>query len=146
MTARGFLHYEISNYAKPGQQARHNLGYWRGGEYLGLGCAAVGFARDGVGVGPGATGIRWRNDVSPERYEGGNAGEVVEELDGEALMKERIMLGLRLAGGVDLDDAEQDLGTRGWTKEREKTAAWLVERGRVVREGSRLRVPRKAWL
>jgi oxygen-independent coproporphyrinogen-3 oxidase len=154
MTARGFVHYEISNYAKPGQEARHNLGYWRGREYLGLGCAAVGFAREkegagahaGAGSATGAKGIRWRNDVSPERYEQGNVGEVLEDLDGEALMKERIMLGLRLAGGVDLDDAQRDLGSPGWTPDREKTTAWLVERGRVVREGSRLRVPREAWL
>lgn len=61
-------------------------------------------------------------------------------------MRERIMLGLRLAGGVDLGGAERDLGARGWTKEREKTAAWLQERGRVVREGERLRIAREAWL
>ncbi len=139
MTAAGFVHYEISNYARPGEEARHNLGYWRGEEYLGLGCAAVGFVRKGAG------GTRWRNPVSPERYEAGGEAEI-EELGPEALMKERIMLGLRLAEGVDLDEAERDLGAPGWTKEREKTAAQLVERGRVVRDGSRLRVSRQAWL
>ena len=143
MAARGFVHYEISNYARPGHESRHNLGYWRGDEYLGLGCAAVGFAREG---GKPASGVRWRNDPSPDRYEDGNAGETVEALDAESLMKERIMLGLRLAEGVDLAEAEADLGALGWTEERERTARWLVERGRVVREGARLRVPRAAWL
>jgi oxygen-independent coproporphyrinogen-3 oxidase len=140
MTARGFLHYEISNYARPGQEARHNLGYWRGEEYLGLGCAAVGFAR-GEG-----RGVRWRNDAVPERYQSGNGGEVVESLDAEALMRERIMLGLRVVDGIDLDEAAEDLRAPGWTTDREKTASWLVERGRVVRDGARLRVPREAWL
>ena len=144
MTAKGFLHYEISNYARPGHESRHNLGYWRGREYLGLGCAAVGFARDGSGS--PASGKRWKNDVSPERYERDNSGEAVECLDADALMRERIMLGLRLAEGVDLGEAEADLGARGWTKEREKTSAWLRERKRIVREGERLRIPREAWL
>jgi oxygen-independent coproporphyrinogen-3 oxidase len=61
-------------------------------------------------------------------------------------MRERIMLGLRTVEGVDLDEAAEDLGAPGWTDAREKTGAWLAERGRVVREGGRLRVPREAWL
>src|SRR5690606_3588854 len=44
----GFAHYEVSNYAQPGEEARHNLHYWRGGPYLGLGAAAVGCLDMGV--------------------------------------------------------------------------------------------------
>ena len=40
--AAGFAHYEVSNYARPGEESRHNQHYWRGGSYLGLGAAAVG--------------------------------------------------------------------------------------------------------
>ena len=40
--AAGFRRYEVSNYARPGHEARHNLGYWHGAPYLGLGCAAYG--------------------------------------------------------------------------------------------------------
>src|SRR5205823_8559402 len=58
LAVRGLQHYEISNYAREGEEARHNLGYWRGEEYLGLGCAAYGR----VG------GVRWRNVVEPARY------------------------------------------------------------------------------
>jgi oxygen-independent coproporphyrinogen-3 oxidase len=62
-------------------------------------------------------------------------------------MRERIMLGLRMADGIDLDDAARALGTPGWTAEREKTTRWLVDRGRVIREAGRLRVPPgTAWL
>jgi putative oxygen-independent coproporphyrinogen III oxidase len=145
--ALGYAHYEVSNYAQAGQEARHNLGYWRGHEYLGLGCGAYGFVMQGTRRGEGA---RYRNEVLPEKYvtRAGSGSEISREpLDAQTLMRERIMLGLRMAEGVDLDEAARALGTSGWTELREKTARWLVERGRVIREGSRLRVPRgAAWL
>ena len=61
-------------------------------------------------------------------------------------MRERIMLGLRMVGGVDLDAAADELGAEGWTEERRRASSWLEERGRIVREGPRARVPREAWL
>jgi oxygen-independent coproporphyrinogen-3 oxidase len=62
------------------------------------------------------------------------------------MLRERIMLGLRVAGGVYLDEEACDLGVEGWTPERRKASAWLEERGRIVREGARARIPRDAWL
>jgi oxygen-independent coproporphyrinogen-3 oxidase len=160
LSARGFVHYEISNYARPGQEARHNLGYWRGDEYLGLGCAAYGFLRnerrprrnesenENESESETACGLRYRNDVAPQRYAAG-APCSEEPLDAAALMRERIMLGLRTRDGVDLDEAETSLGAPGWTASRQRAASWLSERGRIVRDGtrgSRVRVPREAWL
>jgi oxygen-independent coproporphyrinogen-3 oxidase len=149
--AHGLAHYEISNYARPGEEARHNLGYWRGEEYLGLGCAAFGFLRCDTG-GP-AAGVRYRNELDPSRYVDStrspgcvrDAG-TREPLDGETLLRERIMLGLRLAAGVDLTEAAADLGVAGWTAQREQEAERLVERGRLTRDGARLRIPAPAWL
>jgi putative oxygen-independent coproporphyrinogen III oxidase len=144
--ALGYRHYEVSNYAQAGQEARHNLGYWRGHEYLGLGCGAYGFVMHP----PRRGGTRYRNEVSPEKYvartrTGSETSR--EPLDAPTLMRERIMLGLRMADGIDLDDAARALGTPGWTAEREKTTRWLVDRGRVIREAGRLRVPPgTAWL
>ena len=141
LSSRGFRHYEISNYAKPGEEARHNLGYWRGEEYLGLGCGAVG--RTG--------GVRYRNLTDPKRYvEGTKAPEIapatLEELDGETLLRERIMLGLRLEEGFDLGESGRELGVAGWTEARSREAAALEKRGRLVRDGERMRIPRAAWL
>src|SRR5208283_2742528 len=75
LSARGFRHYEVSNFAKPGEEARHNLGYWRGDEYLGLGCAAFGFVRSTSASEHGphpnggpARGVRYRNAAQPERF------------------------------------------------------------------------------
>jgi putative oxygen-independent coproporphyrinogen III oxidase len=173
LTARGLVHYEVSNYARPGQEARHNLGYWHGDEYLGLGCAAVGFVRGGFGredfvregfvrapdTGEGARGVRYRNLVQPERYieatrhatqEAAGGGDPLaessESLDGPTLLRERIMLGLRLAQGLDVEVAANALNAPGWTPERMRAAAWLEQRGRIVRTENRIRVPRSAWL
>jgi oxygen-independent coproporphyrinogen-3 oxidase len=156
LESRGLRHYEISNYAEPGEEARHNLAYWRGDEYLGLGTAAFGFARDEHKKGHG---LRWRNAIEPKRYveatrkiqddvlgEGDGVTMFAEDLDPLALLRERIMLGLRLVEGVDLGRAGADLGVDPWTTERLRAIDRLVERGRLTREGDVLRIPRPALL
>jgi oxygen-independent coproporphyrinogen-3 oxidase len=163
LSSRGLAHYEISNYAVPGHEARHNLAYWHGDEYLGLGCGAYGFVRI-----PGATparGVRYRNPTDPDVYvdwarrtdrliDGHTAAGArdlssegsPEPLDAETLLRERIMLGLRLSDGFDLGAAAEDLGVPGWTPERERAAAWLVSRERLERDVDRLRIPSPARL
>jgi putative oxygen-independent coproporphyrinogen III oxidase len=146
--SRGLAHYEISNYAKAGEEARHNLGYWRGDEYLGLGCGAFGFVRTNGASG----GVRYRNIIDPKKYVEATRGPVedvamtTEPLDGETLLRERIMLGLRVAEGVDLDASGRDLGVEGWTAERRREADKLETRGRIARDGTRTRIPTPAWL
>jgi oxygen-independent coproporphyrinogen-3 oxidase len=144
---RGFEHYEISNYALAGQEARHNVGYWQGDEYVGLGCAAFGMVRRG------AAAVRYRNPLDPRAYdEATRSAEKLggatktEPLDALALLRERIMLGLRLATGFDLSAAGDDLAIDPWTPERAREVERLVDRGRLVRVGHRLSVPRAAWL
>ena len=65
------------------------------------------------------------------------ADQEVEELDGEALLRERIMLGLRVDSGVDIDQAVADLGVVGWTKARAGAADALEKKGHLVRVGGR---------
>lgn len=150
---RGLRHYEISNYAEPGQEARHNVAYWRGDEYIGLGCAAYGYVRRGT------SGIRWRNAIVPKDYvqrtrnarsdtlgEGDGVTVLHEDLSPEALVRERIMLGLRMAEGVDLGRASRELELDPWTPERLRTIDTLALRGRLVRDGDVLYIPREAWL
>jgi oxygen-independent coproporphyrinogen-3 oxidase len=144
LEAAGFVHYEISNYARPGHEARHNLGYWRGHDYLGLGCGAFSTLATAEGA-----AVRLRNARDPARYvAAAMAGDVIveerETLDPETRLRERLMLGLRLAEGLDLAAAEADLGVKAWTGERERATARLVARGRLCVEGSRLWIPRKA--
>jgi putative oxygen-independent coproporphyrinogen III oxidase len=154
LTGRGLRHYEISNYARPGEEARHNLGYWRGEEYLGVGCAAYGFVRDAGATG----GVRYRNPVEAGRYmdatraaharfgKGDGVSMTSEPLDGETLLRERIMLGLRIAEGVDIAACARDLGAEAWPSARRAAADQLEARGRLTREGDRIRIPQRAWL
>jgi putative oxygen-independent coproporphyrinogen III oxidase len=140
----GFRHYEISNYARPGQESRHNLAYWKGDEYLGLGCGAFGFIRAREPCGSG--GIRRRNVTRPEAYLAGAAPDLVEPLSPEDLMKERIMLGLRLEEGFDIEAAATDLGVLPFPAERRRALDRLVQAGRVEAEAGRLRIPVRQWL
>jgi len=144
LESRGLRHYEISNYAMPGEEARHNLAYWRGDEYIGIGCGAYGMIRTDEG------GVRWRNAVIPadyvERTRRGEPEMSREPLSRVELLRERIMLGLRIADGIDLTSAGTDLGIDPWTPERLRALDKLVARERVVRDGDVLRIPRPAWL
>jgi len=95
----GYRRYEISNYARPGRQCRHNLNYWNCGEYLGLGVnASSAMEREGW--------RRWRNHDALAGYiqaaEEGRLPIVEEEIiSEEEQMFEWMMLGLRKLEGVD---------------------------------------------
>jgi oxygen-independent coproporphyrinogen-3 oxidase len=143
----GLEHYEVSNYAAPGQKARHNLGYWRGNDYLGLGCGAYGTVSRSDG-----TARRYRNHPNPRTYlsrdERGPAAftSSEEHLDPATRLRERIMLGLRMKEGVDLEAAAAELGTDPYGSGRRTALEELVARGRIVQSGSRIAVPRDAWI
>lgn len=102
---KGYQHYEISNYAKPGFQSVHNLGYWRGNDYLGFGAGAYSTLND----------KRWINIEEPWHYikavaEGISAVKSCEMLDQKTKAVERLMLGLRLQAGVDLFKYKAEFG------------------------------------
>jgi oxygen-independent coproporphyrinogen-3 oxidase len=146
LEARGFDHYEVSNYAKPGAEARHNLGYWRGRDYLGLGCGAYGTLST-----TGGAAVRYRNFTSPDVYverarSRARLDATEERLDPETRLRERIMLGLRLREGLDLEGAAAELGLSPWPSARRRAADRLLARGRITIEGGRVRVPRPARL
>lgn len=98
LTRAGFLHYEISNFARPGYACRHNLGYWQRQPYLGLGPGAHSFLDQGWGE---------RRCVPPDvEYfaarlaAGGDPDESLEVFDRTGAMVETLYLGLRTADGV----------------------------------------------
>ncbi|MGC4120344.1 MAG: coproporphyrinogen-III oxidase family protein [Myxococcales bacterium] len=109
LSSGGYQRYEISNWAKPGRQARHNALYWNGGEYLGLGCGACGFLLNDP-KDPSRGGRRWGNHREPGKYladvEAGKRPEAwSEDLDAATLLRERVSMGLRQTAGVDLAQA-----------------------------------------
>jgi oxygen-independent coproporphyrinogen-3 oxidase len=126
--AAGLPRYEISNYARPGFECRHNLSCWRGGNYLGLGCAAS--SRVG--------NRRWTNAADFESYltAGAREEEVLTPLiDGV----ERLIFGLRMAEGIDLEAILLACGLAGSPQEAawKKTLARLEGEGLVVSGGGR---------
>jgi oxygen-independent coproporphyrinogen-3 oxidase len=107
--AAGFDWYEISNWARPGDECRHNLLYWRQGEYAGIGCAAHGHALAADGWARRSWNLR-----TPERYVAAiAAGETPEAghelLDPSSRAGERLMLELRTRDGIKLEGAGADL-------------------------------------
>ncbi|MGE0795686.1 MAG: coproporphyrinogen III oxidase, partial [Acidimicrobiia bacterium] len=103
LTAAGLASYEVSNWARPGHECRHNHLYWDQGDYRGYGCAAHSHER----------GRRWWNVRTPERYldlvERGRPAEAAGELlDPEARALEGLQLSLRTSAGVPVDALDVD--------------------------------------
>jgi putative oxygen-independent coproporphyrinogen III oxidase len=149
----GFEHYEVSNYAKAGARSRHNVGYWVGRSYLGLGCGAWGTLYEGN------QRYRYRNTPSPERYLA--AASLFAQADlsrvsplianheliaPETALAERIMLGLRLAEGLDLERSAAELGTELWTPERSRARDRLLAQGKLRLTGAQVSIPKSHWL
>lgn len=137
------LHYEVSNFARAGQESRHNQHYWRGGAYLGLGAAAVGCVHQAHGA------RRYRNHPDAARYmqraHGPEVEVFTETLDPQAVIREALMLGLRTREGVDLNALETRTGQDA-RMGRERALARRLERGDVELEDQVLRVPLTRWL
>ena len=142
--ARGFEHYEVSNYARPGQSSRHNQHYWRGGDYLGLGAAAVGCMTGGPG-----RARRTRNQPKPDSYMRAQSLQELldyaEDLDAQALVREGLLLGLRTAEGLNVSRLRARSGVDP-AQGRERALARAAERGNLLREPSHWRVPQARWL
>jgi putative oxygen-independent coproporphyrinogen III oxidase len=129
--AAGYEHYEVSNWARPGLRCRHNLGYWDGRPYLGLGAGAHSYR----------TGRRWWNVRPPQQYL-----EMVEArihpvggeecLSDDERMMERLLLGLRTVDGVPthwLDRARADgFVKEGLAARRAGGRIGLTERGMLL--------------
>lgn len=135
---RGFEHYEISNYARPGYRSRHNLVYWRRGEYLAFGPGGAGFVGD----------VRYTNVKPTPRYCGEiEAGrlpiDTFERLDERDTLAERLMLGLRLADGVP--DAWLEARVAGDRALADRLAEWR-RRGLLESSDGRARLSEAGFL
>jgi oxygen-independent coproporphyrinogen-3 oxidase len=126
----GYVHYEISNWALPGFESRHNLKYWRREPYFGFGAGAHSF-----------NGIqRWANAHDPAAYadsvlKGHFPVEQLESVSREQALEEELFLGLRQLAGIDLDGIETKYGAKLRPRLQE-----LVAQGLVEWDGPRLRL------
>ena len=139
LQSRGYMQYEISNYARMGFECRHNLGYWQGADYL--------------GIGPGATstleGRRWTNpcdlDAWAEKVRAASIGDDAEQLDDAALRKERVMLALRTVKGLSLAEWKQRHGG-DFLKDHAPLVALLQKEGLAATRQGRFRLTRTGML
>ena len=134
----GWPAYEVSNFAKsPEHESRHNRKYWNHTPYLGLGPSAHSFAVVGAGgSGASAGARRWWNEPRVPRWEtrvaaGERPVEGEELLGPRALATETLMLGMRTAAGVDLDDFAARYGL-DLLAANDALVASLVAAGRMV--------------
>jgi oxygen-independent coproporphyrinogen-3 oxidase len=125
----GYHHYEISNWAKPGFESKHNLKYWRRAPYLGFGAGAHSFSGT----------ERWANAHDAAGYvsaiqSGRLPVEQQEKLTAESALEEELFLGLRQLDGIDLSQIEREYGVALAGRFDPLASAGLVEReGSLVR-------------
>jgi oxygen-independent coproporphyrinogen III oxidase len=138
LDAAGYTQYEISNVARPGRASRHNLKYWRDGEWLAFGCGAHGTRH----------GRRWRNVTGTEDYiqRVASQQETISEirvLSEQERLEEALFTGLRLTDGLHLREIDAAFRVDVWDRYgaalQRFVSAGLLERSpevlRLTREG-----------
>ena len=129
LTGAGYRWYETANFCRGDLRARHNLGYWLGHDYLGIGVGAVSTI----------AGERRRNTPKLARYLSGDYACELEPLDDDVRARERVLLGLRLDDPLPLAGLERALDPVGLARveqlglaERGDDTLTLTERGRFL--------------
>ncbi len=130
----GWPRYEISNYARPGSQCRHNVNYWHNGSYLGLGPGAV----------SGLNGERRAAMADLHQYaqrvgSGQSVWEEVERLEPEAAFRETVVMGLRMTAGVSVAELRQRF-TIDLPSYYGAIFTRLVDQALLLQEGDRIRL------
>jgi oxygen-independent coproporphyrinogen-3 oxidase len=132
LTGAGYRWYETANFCRDGKRAEHNLGYWLGRDYLGIGVGAVSTLGH----------ERRRNTPKLARYLQGRYDREIEPLDDETRARERVMLGLRLDEPLPLGGLRSALDVEGLARAEELGLAvdagqtlTLTTRGRFLGGG-----------
>jgi len=134
----GLLAYEVSNYASPGSESRHNLQYWRYGDYAGIGPGAHGR----VTLGGALLATRRHRAPEPwaERVEAHGHGSTEETpVEGPERAREALLMGLRLAEGIDAVRFAARTGVTLDAALDPDILARALDAGYLARAGSRLR-------
>lgn len=140
LAAAGYVRYEVSNWAKPGRASRHNVLYWSTGDYIGF----------GAGAHSHVAGRRWWSVRLPRDYvaaaiEGRPTIDGDEVLSGDARAGEALMLGLRLASGVETVPFEHRFGASA-LRSRVEDLRSLESAGLIEQEAGRLRLSDRGTL
>ena len=136
LTAAGYEHYELSNFARPGFRAVHNSAYWKSRPYLGVGPSAHSY--DG-------NSRQW--NVSNNRLyhlaiESGELNSERETLSMADHLNEKVMTALRTSDGLNLNEVDQQFGAE-FRQHIMKEANMMLEEGRLELRGDQLHIPLK---
>ena len=134
LTAAGYEHYEVSNYARKGFRSRHNSSYWHGAQYLGIGAGAHSYNGD----------VRHWSQQTIGDYCEGRVYEV-DELTQRDHFNECVMTSLRCAEGIDLESIKNSFGDICYNMLMRSAECWIAS-GDVVVEGGRMRIPAERFL
>lgn len=134
--AKGYRHYEISNYALQNFESKHNSAYWKGKEYLGIGPSAHSYNGERIRSWNQANNASYMKILSENRLPIER-----EELCLEDQYNERLMIGLRTREGVDLEKIERDFGKEYLSYLRES----MREVDSLIWENNRLYLPEDKW-
>lgn len=133
--AAGLPAYEVSNHARPGCESRHNLTYWRYGDYAGIGPGAHG-RRDGLATVRHKKPENWLNSIARN----GHGAQVEDGLQPAERAREAMIMGLRLREGVDLNALASHCKVDVDALIDKRQARILEEHGLVRNDGHRLAV------
>jgi oxygen-independent coproporphyrinogen-3 oxidase len=136
----GFDRYEISNWARPDRASRHNVLYWSAGDYLGFGAGAHAHL-----AGTRSWSVRLPRDFIARVHAGDPATDGYETLEADARAGEALMLGLRLASGIELTEFVERFGESPLVARKEELSA-LESAGLVRKDGGRLRLTSRGTL
>ena len=125
LTEAGFSRYEVASYAKPGFQCKHNIAYWTGVPYLGLGESAA---------------TMTQNDTRRMRMKD---GEVTDDLTRPQMEAEDLMLGMRMACGVSQERLDS---ARAWLPGLDDTLKELQRMGLARFQEDRFVPTERGWL
>lgn len=139
LESKGFLQYEVSNFAKPGYESVHNRAYWQYGDYLGFGTSAHSFVKN----------RRWWNYSSLEFYKravdekdhGVAGGEILTPV---MMLEEYVMLALR-SGGIDIENLKKRFGDK-WFAANRSILEILKTDGLLKIESGIIRLTKKGYL
>jgi len=134
LTEAGYERYEVCSFARPGHECRHNMGYWQGNDYLGLGPSAHSYLN----------GRRFANTRSLDDYiaklSQGRRPVVVDESGLEQRIIETVMLGFRTSRGIDLKQFADRFGSDLKEHLSGEELARLIDTGHVIEEENSLRL------
>ncbi len=121
----GYCRYEVASYAKPGFECKHNIAYWTGKPYLGLGRSAA---------------TMTQNDKRRMRVQDGC---ITDDLDSRQMIAEDLMLGMRMSAGIADEQVEAAMNQLPQTQQ---VLIWLSEAGLVEHVDRRWRPTERGWL